>query len=188
MKTRGNRRYLLLVVLFIFLMLYLFITKTNLIQRIVYPFHYREIIEIEADKNNQDPRLIAAIIWVESRFKKDARSSKGALGLMQVMPQTGRWVAEQAGFALYSDETLMEPEVNIAIGTWYFQKLITTFDGNKHAALAAYNGGQGHAARWLESGVWDGTLENVHAVPFPETRQFVIKVDKTYQRYKELYN
>ncbi len=187
MKTRGNRRYLL-AVLIIFLLFTLFILETNIIQRMVYPFHYREIIEVEAHNNDQDPRLIAAIIWVESRFKKDARSSKGAMGLMQVMPKTGRWVAEQAGFTLNSDDSLMEPQVNIAIGTWYFQKLMKTFDENMYAALAAYNGGQGHVTRWLESEVWDGTLANVDAIPFPETRQFVIKVDKTYQRYKELYN
>lgn len=185
MNTFSRRRMLFFVV---FLIILLFLTRTNFIHRLVYPFHYRDIIVTEARNNNQDPRLIASIIWVESRFKKDARSSKGAMGLMQIMPQTGRWVAEQAELELNADKDLLEPQINIAIGAWYLQNLVKIFDENTYAALAAYNGGQGHVKRWLDSGIWDGTLENIDQIPFPETRQFIIKVDRTYERYKEIYS
>ena len=177
-----------LVFFAVLLLIVLVLLHTNIIHRLVYPFHYRETIVAEAEKNDQDPRLIAAIIWVESRFKKEARSPKGAMGLMQIMPQTGYWVAEQARIDLGSEEDLLDPGVNIAVGTWYFNNLVTLFEGNVYAAMAAYNGGRGHVSRWLETGLWDGTLENVDRIPFPETREFVLKVVKTYERYQKIYN
>lgn len=186
--NEGLRKRVFLVAFYLCLIFVFFAASPHAVQRLVYPFYYREMIVQEAEKHEQDPRLIAAIIWVESRFKDHALSSKGAMGLMQIMPTTGFWAAEMVRLELQEAEELLEPRVNIALGTWYFHNLLQVFDGNIYAALAAYNGGQGHVARWLKAGTWDGSLENVEAIPFPETRQFVIKVANTYDRYKMLYS
>ncbi len=185
--NEGRRRRVFLVTFYLFLIFIFFAARPHAVQRLVYPFYYREMILDEAEKHDQDPRLIAAIIWVESRFKDHALSSKGAMGLMQIMPSTGSWAAEIVNLELQEMEELLEPRVNIALGTWYFNNLLQLFDGNVYAALAAYNGGQGHVSGWLKAGTWDGSLENVEAIPFPETRQFVMKVARTYEHYKELY-
>ncbi len=177
-----------MIILFLCLIMLFFTAHPHAVQRLVYPFYHRELILHEAEKHDQDPRLIAAIIWVESRFKDHALSSKGAMGLMQLMPTTGSWAAEMARLELQEVEDLLEPRVNIALGTWYFNNLLQIFDGNVYAALAAYNGGQGHVSRWLKTGTWDGSLENAEKIPFPETRQFVLKVARTYERYKLLYS
>lgn len=169
------------------LLLYLFITRANYVARFVYPFHYRDTITAEAHKNELEPLLVAAVIWVESRFNAEAQSPKGARGLMQVMPETGLWVAEQIGMDGFIEDKLYDPGVNIAIGTWYLKDLIRQFDGNSYAALAAYNGGLNHVSRWLTSGVWDGTKDQLEGIPFPETRYFVSRVAKTYKRYQQIY-
>jgi soluble lytic murein transglycosylase len=170
------------------LLLYLFVARANYLARFVYPFHYREIIIAEAQKNDLEPLLVAAVVWVESSFDKEAQSSKGARGLMQIMPETGLWVAEQIGMDDYTEEKLYDPRVNILIGTWYLRYLIRQFDDNRYAALAAYNGGRGRVSSWLHSGLWDGSREGLENIPFPETRLFVIKVEQTYRRYRQLYS
>jgi soluble lytic murein transglycosylase len=178
-----------LLFLFIFLLvLYLFITQANYLGRFVYPFSYREVIVEEAKKNNLDPLLIAAVVWVESGFNDNAESAKGARGLMQVMPETGTWAAEQIGLENFSKEKLFDPHINITIGTWYLGDLFRQFDGNPYVALAAYNGGRGHVRRWLQEGIWDGSRESLTDIPFPETRSFVIKVEQAYNRYHQIYN
>jgi len=169
------------------LILYLFITRANYLARFVYPLHYGEIISAEAQKNELEPLLVAAVVWVESGFNKEAQSSKGALGLMQIMPETGFWVAEQIGMEDFTEEKLYDPLVNITIGTWYLRDLFRQFDGNRYAALAAYNGGRGHVSRWLHSGLWDGSRESLGNIPFPETRSFVLRVEQTYRRYQQIY-
>ena len=169
------------------LLLYLFATRVNYFARYAYPFHFREIIIAEAHKNELEPLLVAAVIRVESRFRKEAQSSRGARGLMQVMPETGLWVAEQIGMDAFTEDSLYDPSINIAIGTWYLQDLFCQFDGNIYAALAAYNGGRSNVNRWLKSGLWDGTIDQLENIPFPETRFFVLKVGKSYKRYQQLY-
>lgn len=185
-KKKAGRR-LFFFFLFI-LILYLFVTQSDYINKLIYPFHYRETIIEESQKNGLDPLLVAAVIWVESRFNEDAESAKGARGLMQVMPQTGEWAAEQMNIPNYSTEMLYDPAVNIAIGTWYLRELSEEFDGNIYAVLAAYNGGRTHVKRWLEYTYWDGSGENISDIPFPETRDFVVKVVRVYQRYENLYS
>lgn len=178
----------ILYLLIFLLMLYLFITQTNYIGRFIYPYTYREVIVEEAKKNNLDPLLVAAVVWVESSYNDNAESAKGARGLMQVMPETGLWAAEQIGMENFSKDELFDPYINITIGTWYLGDLFRQFDGNPYVALAAYNGGRGHVRMWLQEGIWDGSRESLADIPFPETRSFVLKVEQTYKRYNQIYN
>ena len=156
--------------------------------RIFYPLHYREIIVEHSDRNDLEPQLVAAVIRVESNFNSAAVSKKGARGLMQIMPQTGTWIAGQMGMDDFAPEKLFDPMVNITMGTWYLRDLYRSFNDNAYAALAAYNGGRGHVSRWLEEGIWDGSKENINDIPFSETRNFVMRVKRAYHRYHQLYD
>lgn len=156
--------------------------------RLFYPFHYREQITGSARAYRVDPLLVAAVIHTESGFRENAVSARGARGLMQVMPSTAEWVAERIGYPSFSVEMLFDPRCNIEIGTWYLADLFKQFGGSAAVALAAYNGGRGEVERWLQQGIWDGTEANLAQIPFTETRAFVLRVLKTYQRYNQLYS
>ncbi len=151
----------------------------------LYPLEYREHIFRHAAENGLEPFLVSAIIKVESGFRSDALSPRGAVGLMQLMPQTGEWVAAQRGEA-YAPELLLDPETNIRFGAWYLAYLNREF-GDAVIALAAYNGGRGNVIKWLSEGTWSGAATDLDQIPFPETRQFVRKTVWTEKVYAYLY-
>ncbi len=152
------------------------------------PVKYREIISKEAEASSIDSNLLAALIFVESGFNSDALSSRGAVGLMQIMPETADWIAEQKKLEDFSISDLYNPQINIEFGSWYFSHLLEKFDDNLNLALAAYNAGQGNVSKWIESG-WDGKMEEKRSVPFGETDDFIRKVLKTrsfYQKFNKI--
>lgn len=155
--------------------------------RLAYPIPFRAQVERAVEETGLDPFLIVAMMRVESRFNPQAESRKGARGLMQVMPETGAWVAMQMGMPRFHPDLLFDPEVNVLIGAWYFAHLQSRFGGQPIPALAAYNGGQGNVRRWLDSSLWDGTVDHVDRIPFAETRAYVQKVMTTYSRYRWAY-
>lgn len=155
--------------------------------RILYPLPYRTAIEKYAVANDLDPRLVAAVIKVESNFRSDATSHKDARGLMQVLPTTGAWIATQMGLPNYNDAMLYDPELNIRLGCWYLRNLITQFKGQVPVALASYNGGRGNVQNWLSTGIWTGDEADISQIPFSETRGYVWKVLRVYAVYQELY-
>lgn len=122
---------------------------------------FGEIIHAKAEKYEVDPVLVAAIVEVESAFEIHARSSRGAVGLMQLRPATGRWMGAR---------NLSDPGQNIDAGTRYLKYLEERFDGDLRAQLAAYNAGEGTVRRY--GGV----------PPFPETRSYIRKVLDRYER------
>lgn len=124
---------------------------------------FGSIIYREAKKNNIRPELIAAVVQAESRFKPTARSGAGAIGLMQLVPRTGRWMGAK---------DLHNPAQNISAGAKYLKYLNERFDGDETAVIAAYNAGEGNVKRFR--GV----------PPFRETRNYVKKV----QNYEEEYH
>lgn len=154
--------------------------------RWVAPFPYRESICAQAERVGLDPCLVAAVIRVESGFVPGAESPQGARGLMQLMPETGRWVAARLGMA-FDPAYLFDPHYNLRLGTWYLAHLLQEFDGNLVAALAAYNGGWGHVHEWLKQHQWSGHVSQLERIPFPETRQFVARVLRHYHLYRRLY-
>jgi soluble lytic murein transglycosylase len=161
--------------------------RTPYVARLFYPYHYRSIIEENARTYGVDPLLVAAVIHVESKYDPQAQSNMGALGLMQIMPPTAQWIAPQVGIVNISEEMILDPATNIKLGTWYLSNLSEEFNGRLDIVIAAYNGGRGQVARWLDEGVWAGTYADRAAIPFPETRNFVYRVRKTYIRYQNLY-
>lgn len=156
--------------------------------RLYYPYRYRQIIETNAKRYGVDPLLVAAVMRVESKYNPDAVSSKGAMGLMQIMPSTADWIAAQVGIEELTAEMIMDPEINIQLGTWYLANLSKEFEGRLDVVIAAYNGGRGQVSTWLAEGIWDGSYEGRDNIPFSETRHFLFKVKTAYSGYTSLYS
>mgnify|MGYP000023048447 FL=1 len=152
-----------------------------------YPFDHREIVVTAAQENKVSPSLVAGVILAESKFKEDAKSAPGAIGLMQLMPDTAHWIAEQLNQPKMTDEDIKEPATNIKLGTWYLAYLLDEFKGNEILALAAYNAGRGHVEEWMKEYGWDDSFNDIDAIPFGETRNYVRSVLANQKRYTELY-
>jgi soluble lytic murein transglycosylase len=167
-----------------------FIVQTGLpyMQRSFYPLYHYEYIAQSAARYKVDPFLVSAVIRVESKFQENAVSNRGARGLMQIMPATGQWAAQQMGLEGFKEDMLFDPRVNIQIGTWYLSSLSREFDGQLPVMIAAYNGGRGNVSSWLKAGVWDGTYESRRDIPYSETRAFLERVMDSYEQYRRLYS
>lgn len=153
-------------------------------RRISYPLDYEAQIKRSATRYKVDPYLVLAMIRIESSFDPEVRSSKGAVGLMQVLPSTARYVMRRRGRTGAVD--LKRPAANIDIGTYYMRYLLDRYHDERYA-LAAYNGGEANMDRWLKGRESDPPAEVVKAVPFRETREFVGKVLRARQVYRTLY-
>lgn len=151
-----------------------------------YPIAYRTVIADCAEEHGLDPYLVAAVIRAESRFRPEATSPQGARGLMQIMPDTGRWVAEQMGLP-YDDAYLYDPVYNIQLGCWYLAALLREFSGDPVRALAAYNGGMTNVYNWLNDQQWTGERDTLGQIPFAETRHYVANVLRDQRRYRLIY-
>ncbi|MCD1258954.1 lytic transglycosylase domain-containing protein [Paenibacillus athensensis] len=180
---RKKRIFALLLLVFV---LILFMNST-FIGRKLYPIYYKQEIRQNATKYQIDPFLIAAIIRVETNYQYHLESKKGAIGIMQLMPDTAQWIVETANLGTYTHDDLHRVEVNIGLGAWYLNWLFNHYDGNMLYAIAAYNAGQGNVNKWKQSDTWDGTIEQVAQIPFGETRHYVQRVLYYYEKYRELY-
>jgi soluble lytic murein transglycosylase len=151
-----------------------------------YPLEYVTTIRTHAEQTGVAPELIAAVIWRESDFNPNARSSQGAVGLMQILPATAEFISTQPGGLGYSADRLAEPEVNIAFGSWYLHYLIDKY-GDERVAIAAYNGGETNAAGWVKDAAAKGRHLTLDDIPFPETRAFVKSVERARAIYRRVY-
>ena len=156
---------------------------SNSLDTWLYPIRYEEEVNNYAAKYHVEPALVEAVIRVESKFNEQAVSESGAVGLMQIMPETGEWIAHQLNEE-YGD--LQERDRNINYGAWYLAELTTEFGGNKVLALAAYNAGRGTVWDWIEEFSWDKDFEDIEKIPYKETKEYVKKVLISYEKYKEL--
>lgn len=152
----------------------------------LYPLDYREEIYARSREFGLDPLLVFAVVRTESKFDPHARSSQGARGLMQIMPQTGEWIAGQLGIP-FATEWLHEPDYNVRLGCWYLRDLLREFEGDPVLALAAYNGGRTNVKRWLQDRQWTGEQRTLEQIPFPETRTYVSRVLRNHDMYRRLY-
>ncbi|NLP18921.1 MAG: lytic transglycosylase domain-containing protein [Firmicutes bacterium] len=176
----------ILLAILLVILVAIIIFQPRWLQRLLYPIHHEEIIFPCADKFGVDPYLVTAVIRVESKFFPKALSPMGARGLMQIMPETGQWVAEEMSLADFTPDRLYEPEINILIGVWYLASLQQEFAELK-MVLAAYNSGGGNVKRWLATQESIGRAPKIADFPFPETRSYVAKVLNNYHRYREIY-
>jgi len=156
------------------------------VQKIYYPYPYRPVVEKFAMQYGVDPYLVIAVIRAESNFMPQSESHKGALGLMQLMPNTAEGIAQSIGDKSFTQEDLKDPEKNIQYGTWYLANLQKEFK-NTTLTIAAYNGGRGHVQEWIKSQQLDPNNLRVEDIPFQETRQYVQRVWQFYAEYRALY-
>jgi len=155
------------------------------IQKDMYPIKYNEYVVKYSEEYNVPQDLIYAVIRTESSFDEKANSSAGAVGLMQIMPDTFDWISKHMDES-YAEGAIYQPESNIKCGTFYLSYLYEKF-GNWDTALAGYNAGHGRVAEWLSDTRYtdDGiTLKNI---PYTETNNYVIKVNKAKEMYINLY-
>jgi peptidoglycan lytic transglycosylase len=155
--------------------------------RIVYPFPYRDVVFAEADERGLDPFLVAGLIRQESMFTASARSAAGAIGLMQVLPSTGRLLSDSGQINDFSASMLRQPEINIHLGTAFLKDLVDTYDVGLPAVLAAYNAGTSRVERWRQFPEWDRPELFTERIPFSETREYVRLVQRNTDIYRMLY-
>ncbi|MCK9526259.1 MAG: lytic transglycosylase domain-containing protein [Limnochordia bacterium] len=174
-----------LSILMVLVVIVLIFISAPFFLRGAFPLYYDEVISAVAESYGLDPMLLAAMIQVESGFRFDAVSPKGAVGLMQIMPETAIWLGEQMAQPI-AVEDLLDPKTNIGLGAYYLTDLLARFP-TQYAALAAYNAGPTNARRWLNDRIWDGSYERTGQIPFGETRSYVRKVIMMHNLYTLLY-
>ncbi len=147
------------------------------------PLQDASTIRQQAGEKHLDPALIAAIIYAESKFEPRT-SSAGALGLMQILPETAAFIAGKSGGSRFTTGDLATPAINLAYGSWYLRYLLDHYDGRELPAIAAYNAGLANVDEWLARR--EGNL-TVAEIPFPETQAYVQRVLQAQQEYRATY-
>lgn len=155
------------------------------IEHRIYPLKYEQEIIKAGEKYDLEPQLIAAVIYSESKFQEDATSSVGAMGLMQLMPETFQWLCDKRGEE-HSSVELYDPFVNIDYGSYYLSWLYEHF-GDIYTACAAYNAGIGAVEGWLESDTYTNDGVTLSYIPYSETSNYVAKIQNAVPKYNELY-
>jgi soluble lytic murein transglycosylase len=156
-------------------------------ERTLYPLEYESAINASARHNGLDPALVAAVIYAESRFDAGARSPHGAVGLMQVLPETAAQIARETGGVAFVPADLADPAVNIRYGCYYLRAVLDQFGGDRVAAIAAYNAGAGAVGQWEAAARADGHALRVGDIPYAETRAYVRSVLQARGIYRETY-
>jgi soluble lytic murein transglycosylase len=156
------------------------------VRELALPLAHEDIIRQQAAAKELDPSLLAAVIYAESRFR-DATSHAGARGLMQITPQTARYIARLSGGTAFEQGDLATPQVNISYGAYYLRYLLRRYAGNTVLALAAYNGGEGNVDRWIVEASTAERAFEIAEIPFTETREYVTRVLDARQSYREKY-
>ena len=152
----------------------------KLAREVTLPLRHDDIIRQQAADKNLDPSLIAAVIYAESRFRNQ-ESEAGALGLMQITPETAQDIARLSGGTQFVTGDLSDADINISYGSFYLGHLLRRYDGNEVAALAAYHAGPGNADRWGGAGL------DLESIGFQETRSYVAEVLDKRQEYRDKY-
>jgi soluble lytic murein transglycosylase len=147
-------------------------------ERLRYPLRYEAIVRTHAKNYDLPPALLAAVIYTESKFDASARSDAGAVGLMQLLPDTAQGIATRTGGHEFVVSDLLDPELNVRYGSWYLRNLLNRYDDDLPTALAAYHAGQGNVDAWRRRGV---------GIQFPETRSYVKKVLHAEEVYADAY-
>ncbi len=147
-------------------------------ERLWYPLDYASVVRGHARNYRLDPALLAAVIYAESKFHADAHSRSGAVGLMQLRPETAEGIAVHTGGTAFRLSDLTNPEINVRYGAWYLRHLLDKY-GDERTALAAYNAGQRNVDRWRAHG---------QGIQFGETRHYVDRVEALKRIYRKAYH
>jgi len=153
----------------------------------LFPKPYWADLKRYSAANGLDPYLVASLIRQESEFNPVAVSRANAVGLMQLLPKTGKLVAKESKLKRYNASQLYTPAVNMQLGTRYFRGMVDKFGGSFEYALAAYNAGSDRVNEWLAQGKYRDPQEFVESIPFTETREYVQAILRNASVYKQLY-
>jgi soluble lytic murein transglycosylase len=163
------------------------LSKQSIYWQARYPFPYLQEIEKWSKERQLNPLLVTALIRQESRFEAKAKSIADAMGLMQVLPSTAKWIAPQIKVDSKTIK-LEDPNDNIMLGTWYLDHTHQQYQNNSLLAIASYNAGPGNVSKWLQTLTTQDPDEFVENIPFDETRNYVRQVLGNYWNYLRLYN
>ena len=179
-RARRRRGILLLMVLVAILAILPFALRVpDAVMRTIYPLRYEETIRQASEENDLEPAFVAAVIYTESRFRPDVESHQKAYGLMQLLPQSARFIQRRSGI----EGDFRDPKVNIRLGTWFLGYLNDRYDGDERLMLAAYNSGEGSVDAWTSDEGFDIEKD----IPYKETRQYVNRALETQKTYRDLY-
>ena len=156
-------------------------------QEQIYPLDYVEELRAAAAEFSLDPCLVAGLVYCESSFQADAESDVGAVGLTQIMPETGRWLAGKLGIEDYTPEMLLDPSTNLRMGCWYLRFLLDRYDGQHQEALTAYIAGQGQVDEWLKDETLSADGKTLDQIPGQDVKEYAAKVMRMYEEYRQAY-
>ncbi len=176
--------YIILAVIFSFFILFF---SMHIYLRVVYPVKYSDYIDDSIEKTGLSPSLVYAVIRSESGFDPKAVSYVGAKGLMQITPDTLDWVRYRLGEKdTVSEDILFNPQKNIYYGCYILKLLYDEFVNTKEV-LCAYHAGFGNVKKWLKNKEYSSDGKTLDVIPFKDTNQYVIKVMRTMEIYREIY-
>jgi len=192
--SKGYKGFLAIVILLIAVLAFVLIYQHSLrpaLQRRQYPLAFTAEILAAAAEFDLPPALVAAVIHTESGFREGAVSARGALGLMQLMPDTARDIDKKLcpenGYLENIESYICEPARNIRYGCYYLRWLLDRYDGRLQLALAAYNAGPGRVREWMEEYGLSEDGQALKSIPYPETKDYVSRVLAARTRYENLY-
>ena len=184
----GKNKLIKILLIIILIAIIAFLDIPKKIENVLYKKEYSEYVSKYSKEYNVDENLVYAVIKAESNFNANAKSEKGAVGLMQIMESTAKDISKNMNLQIKNDELaekLLEPETNINIGTKYLSTLIQKY-GNKEVALVAYNAGIGTVDNWIEKGIINKDGSNIEKVPYKETNNYVRKILRDYKIYSKI--
>lgn len=185
--SRPSRSVVIAVILVISILLgFLIDLIWTGFEKLAYPQKYSEYVELYAEQYDIPPHVLYAVIKTESGFDSSAVSKKGAVGLMQFMPDTFSWITDEMLFEHLADGMRYDPETSVRYGAWLLSHLYKRY-GDWPVALAAYNAGIGTVDGWLEDPELTDGEGGLKSIPYKETRNYVKKVTKTRATYDRLY-
>jgi soluble lytic murein transglycosylase len=155
--------------------------------RLLFPQPYWSELVANSGENGLDPYLVASLIRQESEFNAGAVSRANAYGLMQLLPSVGKSVAKKQKMKGFTTAQLLNPSVNLRLGTINLRQVLDRFGGQQEYALAAYNAGDTPVRQWMSSGDYKDIAEYVESIPYTETREYVQAILRNRQMYKALY-
>lgn len=188
MKKLGKIICIALVCLIILVAIIKIFNIDKEILKNIYPKKYENYVEKYSEEYNVDPLVVFSVIKAESNFKKDAKSSSGAKGLMQLMDATAEEMANKIDTSVAEEESLFDPEKNIMIGVRYYSELLDMYEGNMLLALTAYNAGIGNVNSWITQGIIKKDGSDIENIPYKETNMYVRKIINNYKMYQKIYN
>lgn len=172
------------IILIVYWTFFAFLLVSNCFIRLfIYPVRYKEEVIKYSQEYDLDKYLIFSTIKVESNFDRNSKSSKGALGLMQILPSTAEFISKKLNIEEYD---LFNENNNIQFGCFYIRYLLDKF-GNSDTAIVAFNAGEGNVSSWLKNKEYSDDGITLKKIPYKESEEYLDKTKNTFEKYKKLY-